>query len=274
MYYNQVIMIKSLCVLKSSFCLHLVMDWSSLPTSSKSFGAERFSFLRDFISSSSWHPLILLGYRFNKVLIFIFGDVNVWLPSLSAFVWFHRLVRSWRKVLLLLWFLWNWVVDFGVLQLLIGKNIVFVVVRSLFFTDNKWLFDVSISLRFESKAAKKSTLCLFVIRLICRWLWEFQFLFAFLDLHGQSDPWRFLMQHVLFEGKVFCDLVLSIWDVFFRSKEVIKIVPWLDFFVNTKHNRLVNIMMPQFHLIPWNTHLRSLFGTHFDGVCDWKRILS
>jgi len=175
--------------------------------------------------------------------------------------------------LLLPWFLRHWVVDFWILQLLIGKHIVFVVVRSLFFTDNKRLFDVTISLGLESEATEKSCIGLFVINFISSWLWEFQLLFALLNLHRQSDPWRFLMQHVLFESKVFSNLVLGIWDVFFRSKEVIKIVPWLDFFVNSKDDRLVNIMMPEFHLITRNTHLRGLFGTHFDRVCDRKGIL-
>ena len=46
-------------------------------------------------------------------------------------------------------------------------------------------------------------------------------------------------------------------------------MPWLDFFVNSKHDWLINIMMPKFHLIPRNSDLRCLFRAQF--YCVWNR---
>ena len=50
-------------------------------------------------------------------------------------------------------------------------------------------------------------------------------------------------------------------------------MPWLDFFVNSEHNWLVNIMMPEFQIVTCDAALLAvLFGAEFHSIWDWEPI--
>jgi len=195
--------------------------------------------------SRSWLPFIALHLGVDVILVLRLTDVNLGLHHLGVHEGLHRLVRCGRQRCLLNWLFWDWLPhDWGA-EARFCQGVVLVRVRGLFFTNDGCFLEVAISVTLKTKTSESSVLYKFHFRLICCRFWCLSLLLSFHNLSSNRQPGRLLIQHILFDNQVFPDIVgIWWWHSFLHSQYVIKVMSWLDLFVNSEHDGLVDIMMP------------------------------
>jgi hypothetical protein len=195
--------------------------------------------------SGSWLPFIALHLSVNVILVLWFTDVNLGLHHLGVHEGLHRLVRCGRQWGLLNWLFRDWLPNDWGAKARFCQGVILVWVRGLFFANDSCFLEVAISITLKTKTSQSSVLYKFQFRLICCRFWCFFLLLFFHNLSSNCQPGRLLVQHVLFDNQVFSHIVgIWWWHSFLYSQYVIEVMSWLDLLVNSKHDGLIDIMMP------------------------------
>lgn len=105
--------------------------------------------------------------------------------------------------------------------------------------------------------------------------WIFIFLGLVFDGTGDCNSGRFVDDWVRFQSKIFGNRILSWWrHDFLLSQNVIQKMPSLHLFVNAINNRLLDVMIPQFQFVTWNTLLITPLIAHLCDFFNRKFVLS
>ena len=224
-----------LCYFYSSFFGHFdeifLFSFSksfwSFPSFACSLGDKIIKLGWEIVRSSARNPLFGIDFFIDKVIHFIFAYRHFRLVYLSLVKSILRIIRIWRQTRFHNWFYRKGFVNSCVLQVLINTSVILVEVRSLFLSPNEAFINIALSIRFEFETPQKSTFSWSMVNLISCRLWEFQFLFSFLNYNRYSVSRRFLIQHILSQCQIFGNVIsIGSRHMFNRFENRIHIMSW------------------------------------------------